>query len=72
MELLMIIAKNSPSNGGNVGPVQAFFSNRAGGGMDGFREDANAIGGNIVSKYVTGRLKKSGFLNKKITRTVKI
>jgi hypothetical protein len=72
MELPMIIAKNSPRNGGRVAAVQAFFSNQAGGGMDGFREDANIVGSHIVSNYVTAQLKKSGFLHKKITRTVKI
>lgn len=71
MDLPMIVAQNSPGSRGQVKSVP-FFSNSAGGGMFGFRAEANTIGSRTTSKYVTERLDRKGLLNKTITRDIRI
>jgi hypothetical protein len=67
----MIVAQNSPGDRGFVRGVP-FFSNAPGGGMFGFRKEANTIGSRTTSKYVTERLDRQGLLNKTITRNIRI
>lgn len=72
MNLPMIVAKVSPQGGGRVGPVSAFFSNGPGGGMSGFRDEANTLGRDITNKYVRDRLNAKGLLHKKVSVTLRI
>ena len=71
MDLPMIIAQNSPGDRGQVKGVP-FFSNAPGGGMYGFRKEANNIGSRITSRYVTETLQREGLLNMTINKTIRV
>lgn len=74
MDLPMIVAKQSPRTAGGHAEGSKFdsekgvpfFSNQAGGGMAGFKEECNNAGPSIVNNYVTERLARLGLLNKTI------
>lgn len=79
MDLPMIVAKRSPrvdTAGAQPGSKffyadgVPFFSNQPGGGMNGFREECNSVGKDIVNEYVKQRLTQNGILNKTITREI--
>ena len=71
LKLPMIVATKSPRSGSFV-PGQFFFANEPGGGMHGFKDEADAEVDRTIGVHVRATLKQAGIFGVKIPITVRL